>query len=222
MYGPGLILIGGGGHALVVADAARRCGLVPVGVYDDQPEPELTRRLGVPRLGRALDLPPLPEAWDPQLTELTVRTPGYILALGDLAARSRVLAAIGPGLLRHAAIVRHPAAVIEPTARIGNGTYVGPTAVVHSFALIGPHCIVNSAAVVEHECDLASNVHVAPGAILGGRARVGPDTLLGIGARVLPGVSIGERCVIGAGAVVLSDVPAGATVVGVPGRVLRR
>jgi serine acetyltransferase len=39
---------------------------------------------------------------------------------------------------------------------------------------------------------------------------------------VLPGAEIGERSVVGAGAVVLHSVPAGVTVVGIPARVIRR
>jgi UDP-2-acetamido-3-amino-2,3-dideoxy-glucuronate N-acetyltransferase len=48
--------------------------------------------------------------------------------------------------------------------------------------------------------------------------RVGRGAAIGSGAVVLPGLTIGPRATIGAGAVVVRDVPAGATVVGVPGR----
>ena len=48
----------------------------------------------------------------------------------------------------------------------------------------------------------------------------GNDTLVGLGARVLPGVSVGQACVIGAGAVVTRDVADGGIVVGCPARSL--
>jgi acetyltransferase-like isoleucine patch superfamily enzyme len=44
--------------------------------------------------------------------------------------------------------------------------------------------------------------------------------LIGAGATVSPGVLVGDRAIVGAGAVVVTDVPAGATVVGVPARVI--
>lgn len=44
---------------------------------------------------------------------------------------------------------------------------------------------------------------------------------LAFGALVLPGVTIGDYCIIGAGAVVTKDVPAGSVVAGNPARVLR-
>ncbi len=50
--------------------------------------------------------------------------------------------------------------------------------------------------------------------------RVGAGVWVGAGAKILDGVSIGDRGVIGAGAVVRVDVPAGATAVGVPARLL--
>ena len=43
---------------------------------------------------------------------------------------------------------------------------------------------------------------------------------IGGGVIILPGVTIGQKCVIGAGSVVVSDVPPNSTVVGVPGKVV--
>jgi maltose O-acetyltransferase len=51
--------------------------------------------------------------------------------------------------------------------------------------------------------------------------RVGAGSWLGIGVAVLPGVTIGEGCVVGANAVVTSDLPDYSIAVGVPARILR-
>ena len=45
---------------------------------------------------------------------------------------------------------------------------------------------------------------------------------IGGGVIILPGVTIGQKCVIGAGSVVVSDVPPNSTVVGVPGKVVKQ
>ena len=50
---------------------------------------------------------------------------------------------------------------------------------------------------------------------------LGSRVIIGAGARVLGGIHVGDDAVIGANAVVIEDVPAGATVVGIPGRVTR-
>lgn len=50
---------------------------------------------------------------------------------------------------------------------------------------------------------------------------IGDNTWLGANVTVLPGVSIGQDCVIGAGALVTRDVPDRSLVLGAPGRVVR-
>ncbi len=51
--------------------------------------------------------------------------------------------------------------------------------------------------------------------------RLEPGCYLGAGCVILPGVTVGERAVVGAGAVVTRDVPPGKLVVGAPARVIR-
>ncbi|WP_104082526.1 DapH/DapD/GlmU-related protein [Cryobacterium sp. Y11] len=50
---------------------------------------------------------------------------------------------------------------------------------------------------------------------------VGSDVFIGAGVTVLPGVSIGDRCVVGAGSVVTASVPAESVVAGVPARPIK-
>lgn len=213
-----LVLVGGGGHALVVLEAAWLSELPVAGYIDDNPAAPVSAILinvphpypAPPNLGGLNDAGPL-----------TGRH--WVLAVGDLALRRRLLGGVvaGLGRRRDAApgprSVIHPTAFVSPSALVEAGTYVGPRAVVHARARVGEHGIINSGAIVEHDCTLDENVHVAPGAVLGGGVHVGSDTLVGLGARVLPGVRLGARAIIGAGSVVLGDVPDGVTAVGVVG-----
>ncbi|MCA9292588.1 MAG: acetyltransferase [Phycisphaerales bacterium] len=197
-----LALIGGGGHALVVAEAATASGWTISGYLDDAVAPALARlrHVGV-RLG--------------DLGAALPREGSAILALGDLASR-RI--GIDARVDTTWAIVVHPSAIVLPSATIRPGVFVSAGAVVQTLVHLDVHCILNTGCIVEHECSLGENVHVGPRAVLCGRVEVGMDTLIGAGAVVLPNVKVGTRCVIGAGAVVREDVPDGATVVGVPGR----
>lgn len=196
-----LVIVGGGGHALVVAEAALAAGFELAGCIDDDPYPALNA--GAPSATR---LGPMD-----RLEELLAGR-RWILGLGDLAVREKTLARLGKG----AAAVVHPRAVVSASVHVGDGAFVAPGAVVHTRARLSEHAIVNSGAIVEHECTIGRNVHVAPGAALAGRIKVGDGTLIGLGARVLPNLSIGAGCVIGAGAVVVRSVEDGATVAGVP------
>ncbi len=205
-----LVLIGGGGHALVVAEAARLLGFHLPGYLDDHPLPALARDPDpLTSLGTFADL---------------ARIAGrrWILAVGNLELRRRLLESmLSLGEQRNAAAVVHPSAHVSPSARLGAGVYVGPNAVVHSRALVGEHAIINSGAIVEHEVIIGPNSHIAPGSVLGGAVRIGADTLVGLGARILPTLSVGNQSVIGAGSVVLRSVPDRCTAIGSPAKIAR-
>lgn len=209
MSGPGLILLGGGDHARVVAEAARS-GATPyrlLGFVAPEPNAETTARLGLPWLGGDEALGNHPEA-------LAVLAFGMV---GSHRRRAGLAARVGPRVAGWATVV-HAAAWVSPTARVGPGAVVMAGAVVQTGARIGAHCVVNSGAVVEHDVVLEAHVQVAPGVVLGGGAVVGEGAYLGLGARVRDHVTVGAGAVVGMGAVVVGNVEQEARVMGVPAR----
>lgn len=205
---PSLLVIGGGGHAAVVIDAARCAGWTISGVLDDDPACEgALDALAVVRLGSIDDGSSVLDA----LPEGTV----IHAAAGDPALRRAWVRQFED--VRLATIV-HPSATVARSAILHDGVFVAPGAVIGPRAWIATGVIVNSGAVVEHDCELGDYAHVAPRSVLAGGVRVGAATLIGVGATVQPGAAIGAGATIGAGAVVLDDVPDGETWYGVPAR----
>ncbi|TMG79986.1 MAG: hypothetical protein E6H74_15400 [Betaproteobacteria bacterium] len=87
-----------------------------------------------------------------------------------------------------------------------------------------PHCCgrARTCHARPSSCLCCSFRHLGPRCIVGGRSRVGCRAFLGLGAIILPGITVGDDAVVGAGSVVTHDVSPGATVAGVPARVLKR
>ena len=194
-----MTLVGGGGHAVVVFEAARLAGRNVAGFYDDDDVEYLSTE--VRQLGAFRDF-------------LTAKHQSLILAIGDIETRDGLIQQYD-GLL---ATIEHPTAIVSKRAKISRGTFIAAAAVVNPCCEIGRHVIINTRSVVEHHCRIGTNCHIAPGAVLGGEVQVGENTLIGISASVNPHVRIGRNCVIGAGAVVTRDVEDGSVVVGVPAK----
>ena len=80
--------------------------------------------------------------------------------------------------------------------------------------------------VIHGSASIGKNVTIHQQVTIGTRhenksATIGDDCIIGAGAKILGNIIIGDRCKIGANAVVIDNVPSNSTVVGVPGRIIR-
>ncbi len=98
---------------------------------------------------------------------------------------------------------------------IGRGADFGPGFVlIHSQGVVINGSVRGGSRVyVEHQVTIGAEQDVSP--------VLGDDVFLGAGAKVIGSVRIGSRARVGANAVVVHDVPEGATVVGIPARIVR-
>jgi serine O-acetyltransferase len=113
-----------------------------------------------------------------------------------------------PGILQRLNYVLY-GLEIPSGADIGGGLYIAhPIGTVIMPRRIGRNCSIIAAVTIGMRNEWAF-------------PDIGDDVFIGAGARVLGGIQVGDGAVIGANAVVIHDVPAGATVVGVPGRIIR-
>lgn len=206
-----VLLMGAGGHASVVAAALLASGRKIAGCIALVP-PKPGQLSGIPYLGS-----------DDVLTSINPSETDIAIAVGSTRA-SRLrgemydkIAALG---FRFATVI-HPSAVVDSTARIGQGAQVMAGAIVQVNAVIGENAIINSGAVIEHDCILERHVHAASGAILAGQVTVGEGSHIGAGAVVLQGRTLGRHVTVGAGACVISDIGEGATAVGIPAKEIR-
>lgn len=118
-------------------------------------------------------------------------------------------------------VVRHGAIFIHPESELGNNVLVANRCVIGL-------CNIGDDVMLSHHVSILSGRHhhvrakdTSPLRLQGGhlkRIRIGHDVWIGAGAIIMD--DVGDHAVIGAGAVVVKPVPAGATVVGNPGRIL--
>jgi sugar O-acyltransferase (sialic acid O-acetyltransferase NeuD family) len=201
-----MIVWGAGGHAKVVADAARLAGWQIAGFLDDfQPD-----RAGAPYEGSLI-------LGDRNSLDDFADDVDLGFGIGDCQARLECLQ-WARQRRRSLPVVAHPQAIIAKTASLGAGVFLAAGAIVNPAAILGDGVLVNTGATLDHDCRLEEGVHLAPGVNLAGNVKVGARTLIGLGTVVLPGISIGSDCIIGAGSVVVRDVPDHSTVYGNPAR----
>lgn len=103
---------------------------------------------------------------------------------------------------------------------------------IHPGAQIGEHFFIDHGmgVVIGETCEIGDNVVIYQGVTLGGTGKekgkrhptIGNNVVIGSGAKVLGSFTVGDNVNIGSNAVVLREVPSNSTVVGNPGRVVKR
>ncbi|MBR1983694.1 MAG: serine O-acetyltransferase [Clostridia bacterium] len=110
---------------------------------------------------------------------------------------------------RRTGIEIHPGATIAPGIFIDHGEGV----------------VIGETAVVETGCVIYQGVTLGGTGKDKGKKRhptIKHDCIISAGAKILGGITVHENCKIGASSVVLKDVPANSTVVGIPGKIIKR
>jgi acetyltransferase-like isoleucine patch superfamily enzyme len=141
--------------------------------------------------------------------------------------------------LGHGVVIHHPDLVNLYGCAIGDGTRIGAFVEIQKNASVGRLCKISSHTFVCEGVEIEDEVFVGhgvmfindryPRATTGGALQTDADwqvtptrvrrgASIGSGAVIMCGVTIGERALIGAGAVVTHDVPDDAIVAGVPAR----
>ena len=152
-----LIIIGGGGHAHVVAESISDEYEV-IGFLDDN---EDAKNIGeIKRIGKIAE------------AEKFSKDTIFHIAIGNNSIRKN----IGENL--KLATIIHPTAVISKSSKVEEGCYIGINTVINSNAKIGRGCIINTGTIVEHETVIGDYSHLSYRVLVGAGSEIGNEIFI--------------------------------------------
>lgn len=198
-----LILLGRGGFGRELAAwiKARNLPFHIQGFLDDtQDGPEV--------LGPIQDHSPVP-------TDNTL----YLACLGSGKPRQRLRLALEARGAHFASIIFPEVTSASELSGSRNSIFLGACSISHHVSL-GNDLLIQGFAIVGHDSEVSDGCTIGNHAFIGGNAKLEPFCTIHPHAVVLPHVVVGEGAVVGAGTVVIKNVPPGATVFGVPAKII--
>jgi len=199
-----LAVLGSGGHASSVSDAAASAGYTVIGFVHVGAENGDLEQPGL--ILEDLDL----DAIDLGLGMGTnfLREQAYKKTIAQFPTA------------RFPAIV-HQTAWVSPHAVLGAGVAVLSHSAVGPQCHLNPGALLNTGSSLDHDSTMGDFASLGPGARTGGNVSIGQRSVLGLQAGILQGRTIGEDTVVGAHSLVVEDIPPLSVAMGTPCRVTR-
>jgi sugar O-acyltransferase (sialic acid O-acetyltransferase NeuD family) len=143
-----------------------------------------------------------------------------ICAVGSPQTRKRMVEKAKAIDLKFCSII-HPSVKMSKYVEVGEGTIIASGNNLTTQIKIGNHVMVNMDCTISHDSIIEDYCTIAPGVRVSGNVHLEKGVDFGTGSVIIQGVSVGAWSIIGAGAVVIRDVPSHVTAVGVPADVIK-
>jgi sugar O-acyltransferase (sialic acid O-acetyltransferase NeuD family) len=142
-----------------------------------------------------------------------------VAAIGDTKAKERAVQE-AQGIGCQFLTLIHPNVKYDrSTVVIGSGSIICAACILTVNIVIGSHVIINLDCTVGHDCIIEDYVTISPGCHLSGQTVVRKGANLGTGVVTIEKQSIGAHSIVGAGGVVVNEIPPNVIAVGIPAKV---
>ncbi|QLE02501.1 NeuD/PglB/VioB family sugar acetyltransferase [Galbibacter sp. BG1] len=206
------IIIGAGTQGQVYASYLKEAGVNIVGFIDDDPQLLHQEVIGIPVLGNYQDL---------FSTSFKEKIQNVYCPIGNNHIRVKYLSTLKKEGYSIPSFI-HKTVHIAPDVSLGEAVYMLVGNIVMPHTSIGSYIMVNMDSTIAHHVTLEDGVFLSSGVNIGACIHVKSKAYVGMGVTAMTGIkTIGEDCLLGAGTVIIKDVPDYATVVGNPGRVIK-
>ncbi|PIC90892.1 transferase [Sporosarcina sp. P21c] len=141
-------------------------------------------------------------------------------AIGDPIVKKKVIERLNHSKNIYPVLV-DPNVICSDRVTLGEGSIICAGTIITVNIKVGNHVIVNLDCTIGHDAVLGDYSTILPSVNISGFANIGECVSIGTSSAVLPSVSIGENTIVGAGAVVVKDLPANCTAVGAPAKAIK-
>lgn len=139
-----------------------------------------------------------------------------VCAVGSAKIRKNIVEKIQGHKNINFATLIDPSVLLSGRVQVGKGSIICAGTIITVDVRIGSHVIINLDCTIGHDAVLQDFVTVYPSVNISGNVAVNECAELGTGAQIIQGKKIGKETVVGAGAVVVKDLPEKCTAVGSP------
>ena len=145
---------------------------------------------------------------------------GCVCAIGTCETRKRVVERLHEiGVSFYNAI--HSSVIMSEFVDLGQGVIICAGSILTVDIKIGDHVHIDTNCTIAHDAVIESYCRLNPGVKINGNNHLGEGVYVGSGTTFVQQVSVGSWSIIGAGAVVIEDIPEKVVAVGVPAKVVK-